>query len=254
MGRGLVLILADEEGPVYSSALEKLEESCLSYPLAGEATPYLMAAADLAIIDCHLQVGQGLQLLQVIKQQRPGTPVVFITAASSEETVLQALRSGAREYFKKPVDHAELLNSVATILSLKRNANWTHLPSALINSKGAPGRQLPCGELPERLLRAIYFIDRHLSSRLSLKDIAQEACLSKYHFSRLFKHYLGLTPIQFILNLRLCRAMDLIRGTDLAITAVAERTGFNDLSDFYRQFKKMNGMAPSVFRTPPASR
>lgn|GEM_PF-1262383 len=254
MRRGLVLILADRGGQVYGGALKKFNESYVLYPLEGADTLYVLTAADLAIIDCDSLVDQGLRLLRRIKRRFPSMPVIFITAASSEEVILQALKAGVREYFRKPVDVAELLESVATILSLKRDTPWTHIPLSTMKNERETEIHSLNDELPERLLRVIQFIEINLPNHLCLDKIAQQACLSKFHFSRLFKQHLGVSPIQFIRNLRIYRATDLLRSTNLAIATVAEQTGFNDLSDFYRRFKKVHGMPPSDFRkslSPP---
>jgi YesN/AraC family two-component response regulator len=253
MGKGVILVLAEGDMQGCRRPLKQLDEICVFYPLDSEITRYLLATADLVIIDCQLLVDQGLQLLRFTKQQRPGTPVIFITAATSEDTVIQALKGGAREYFKKPIESAALINSVENILRLKRETNWTHIPLMLTEKKETLGILKIDGMLPERLLRAINFIEFNLSNHLCLEDIARQACLSKFHFCRLFKQHLKISPKQFILNLRICRATNLIRCTNLSITSVATKSGFSDLSDFYRQFKKINGMPPSDFRNtiPP---
>lgn len=103
--------------------------------------------------------------------------------------------------------------------------------------------------IPERLLRAIRFIETNLSRRISLDEIAQEACLSRFHFSRLFKKHFAVSPMQFILNLRIYIATILLQNSDASIFQVSVRAGFNNLSEFYRQFKKSHKMTPSEFRS-----
>ncbi len=62
-------------------------------------------------------------------------------------------------------------------------------------------------------------------------------CMSKFHFCRIFKKYVGITPMQYAINMRLKKAMTLLQRKDLSISTVAMKAGFRDLSEFNKQFK-----------------
>ncbi len=102
--------------------------------------------------------------------------------------------------------------------------------------------------IPESVVRSIAFIEKNLDFPMSLEQIAGEASMSKFHFCRIFKKIIGSTPKQYVINLRLRRAMSLLQQKDLNICTVALRAGFNDLSEFNKQFKKFYGSSPSSFR------
>lgn len=212
-------------------------------PLAGAAT-VPDGDADLAIIDCGGNADDGLCLLREIKRDRPDLPIIFVTETSSEEVVLRAFRSGAREYFKRPLDLADFQKAVKKILMFKRD-----IPGTVASlSENLPAGLDASIYIPERLLRAISYIEQNLPNPLYLDDIARQACLSKYHFCRMFKKHVGVTPIRFMLSRRIDRAKRLLRRPEFTISSVAIRTGFCDQSEFNKQFKRITGITPSAYR------
>jgi AraC family transcriptional regulator len=100
----------------------------------------------------------------------------------------------------------------------------------------------------QRLGYVIDYIEAHLTDNLSLADIALAAGLSKFHFSRLFKAAIGLTPHQYVLKRRIERAATQLKKDDVAIAAVAYQFGFTDQSHFTRTFKQFKGMTPKAFK------
>ncbi len=72
--------------------------------------------------------------------------------------------------------------------------------------------------------------------------------MSKPHFSRVFKRTTGMSPVQFILGLRIDRAKELLDFTDKTIADVAEASGFQDQNYFARTFKKVTGLTPTQYR------
>ena len=99
----------------------------------------------------------------------------------------------------------------------------------------------------QRLGRVVDYIESHLTEDVSLADLALEAGLSKFHFSRLFKDALGLTPHKYVLKRRIEKATYLLKQGDLAIAQVAHLFGFTDQSHFTRVFKQMKGVTPKSF-------
>jgi len=79
-------------------------------------------------------------------------------------------------------------------------------------------------------------------------SLASRLGLSPYHFQRQFKRITGRTPGEYLKELRLKRAKELLLTTSLEITEIAYAAGFNSLSSFYAVFRKMAGMAPGQYR------
>lgn len=100
----------------------------------------------------------------------------------------------------------------------------------------------------ERIQAAIYFIESHSNEELSLQKIAKSAYLSPFHFLRIFKKEMGLTPHQYLIRTRLRRAIHFLRDTSLPITDIAYEIGFLDLSNFVRTFHTQIGCSPRNFR------
>jgi AraC-like DNA-binding protein len=101
---------------------------------------------------------------------------------------------------------------------------------------------------PITLINVINYIDDNLSARLNLDLLSEKAGLSKYHFCRIFKNNIGLSPMQFIMSMRIAKAKALLKREDANISKIASSLGFNDLSSFTVQFKKVTGTTPIKFR------
>ncbi|MBL1175209.1 helix-turn-helix domain-containing protein [Pantanalinema sp. GBBB05] len=88
------------------------------------------------------------------------------------------------------------------------------------------------------------YINNHLHQDLKLAELAAIAQLSPYHFLRLFKQSIGITPHQYILQCRLNQAKHLLHHTELSIVEIATQTGFCDQSHLTRYFKRCMGVTP----------
>jgi AraC-like DNA-binding protein len=95
---------------------------------------------------------------------------------------------------------------------------------------------------------AIRYIEENLSNVICLDDIAEKANVSKYHFCRLFKKRVGMSPLRFATCMRIEKAKELLKNDDLTISTAAANVGFNDISSFIKQFKRLTGMTPSSYR------
>jgi AraC family transcriptional regulator len=103
-------------------------------------------------------------------------------------------------------------------------------------------------ELFQRLLLATDYIYSFFDQSLSLDELANVSCLSKFHFLRLFKIAFQKTPHQFINEVRLQKAKELLRKSTLDIHQIAQHTGFSNSSSFSRMFYQNTGAYPSQFR------
>lgn len=104
--------------------------------------------------------------------------------------------------------------------------------------------------VPERVLRVVRYLERNFCNEIYLDQLAENACLSKYHFCRTFKTHMGMSPMQYLVQLRLERAkLLLLQHAGLSVSMVALQSGFSDASDLIRHFKKAIGTTPYVYKT-----
>lgn len=90
--------------------------------------------------------------------------------------------------------------------------------------------------------------NEHLSENLSLAAIADELKMSQYHFSRLFKQSINVSPYQYVIRQRLKWAKYLLRTTTLSITVIAKQVGFAHQNQLTVKFRKLTGTTPSNYR------
>jgi AraC-like DNA-binding protein len=104
------------------------------------------------------------------------------------------------------------------------------------------------GHLPDRVARAIQYIETSYQQPLTIEDIADAANLSKYYLIKRFRDTLNMTPIQYVTKVRLEQAINLLRYTDLPIKEIAEKVGYANDNYFNKVFRKVIGIAPGEFR------
>lgn len=101
-----------------------------------------------------------------------------------------------------------------------------------------------------RIQQAIALMEAKFASKLTRDDVARAANLSPFHFSRLFRRVMGLSPHEYLLQRRLCYARHLLTATrgDRSIAHVAAEAGFADQAHLTRQFRRVYGVTPGAFR------
>ena len=118
-------------------------------------------------------------------------------------------------------------------------------------NKSTELRNPPASNAPEvfeRLNRAKQFIDQSYDLPLDLQQISSHACLSRYHFLRLFRQAFNKTPHQYLVERRIEKAKELLSSDELRVTDVCFEVGFQSLGSFSTLFHKSVGHAPITYR------
>jgi len=111
-----------------------------------------------------------------------------------------------------------------------------------------PAARAPLAPEDARIRRARAYLRERLSEPITLEDIAAEVHLSVFHFVRVFRDAVGETPHRYLTRMRIEQAQRLLTGTDLTVSAVAERCGFSNPGTFSATFLKSTGVRPSAYR------
>ena len=104
-------------------------------------------------------------------------------------------------------------------------------------------------ELSRNILRSAKYMNEHVQSPFDLHRVAEEAYMSKYHFTRFFKEFYGMTPWFYFQKRRMENACRLLKTSDQSIKELTKQYGFSQVSAFTRSFKEHIGMTPTDYRT-----
>jgi len=92
------------------------------------------------------------------------------------------------------------------------------------------------------------YINDNIASEIKLSDLANLAGISQYHFSRLFKKSLGISPNKYVIKQRIERAKSLLKNSDLLVTEIALLCGFSSHSHFSKYFRQITGITPKEYK------
>ncbi|MBE9192530.1 AraC family transcriptional regulator [Gloeocapsopsis crepidinum LEGE 06123] len=105
------------------------------------------------------------------------------------------------------------------------------------------------GGLGDRhLFQITEYINAHLEEDIKLADLAELVGISQFHFSRLFKQSMKVSPHQYLLQQRVERAKQLLKTTKYSVVEIALQCGFNSHSHLSKQFRQLTGMTPKAYR------
>ena len=91
-------------------------------------------------------------------------------------------------------------------------------------------------------------LDRGYATPITIKQLSHEVALSPFYLIRLFRRVYKQTPHQYLIQLRIARAKELLSGSDLSVTEICADVGFESLGSFSALFRKTVGISPSAYR------
>lgn len=236
---------------------------------------------DLIISDVMMPEMDGIEMLRSLRANVATShiPVVLLTAKTSIENQIKGLEYGADAYVTKPFSSTFLIARVKNLLSGRKL-----LQTALLSRLMPASNQLaPLGEvkLPAEAAPAtasaadataeptptddvqavqsphdrkfmeklVALMEKNMDNGdLIVDDLVQEMAVSRSVFFKKLKTLTGLAPVEFIKEVRINRAIELIKTGEYSMTQVAYMVGINDPRYFSKCFKAKMGMTPTEFR------
>jgi AraC family transcriptional regulator len=132
------------------------------------------------------------------------------------------------------------VESLANVLAVSLLRGYSATQSHVSRYEGGLGDR--------KILQVSEYIHAHLDQEIQLADLANIVGISQYHFSRLFKQSMGISPHQYLLQQRVEQAKQLLKNSRLAIAEIALQCGFNSQSHMGKAFRELTGMTPSQYR------
>lgn len=210
-------------------------------------SPLGRAREGLIISDLMMPIMDGYQLLEKLKSDDATRhiPVIMLTARAEARDRLKALRIGVDDYLTKPFEQEELLVRISNLLknqtSRQKEAAF-HQGEEFVTSKQSV-KDLQWLETFEN------FVKGNLSDTLlCIPMLAQEFAMSESTLLRQLKRLTGLTPNQYLQEIRLEQARLLLENrTHNSVSNVASKVGYIDTRSFSRRYKKRFGKLPSEY-------
>lgn len=179
---------------------------------------------DMVFLDIEMPGYNGIEVMERIKVSYAGTiKFIVITAYGYFDYAQAALRLGARDILLKPIEPKQFLETMERVMGYKYTDN-------------------------QSFNDILEYVNNNYDKHLGLNDCANQLHISPNYISRMFKKYTQVSFITYINELRIKKALELLRDTDLSIKEIAQRVGYNNLNYFYKNFKAVTGITPRIFK------
>jgi AraC-like DNA-binding protein len=103
-------------------------------------------------------------------------------------------------------------------------------------------------DMYSRIIAAKMYIDENFQESIDLDRISREACISRFHFHRLFTQVYHQTPHRYLTQKRINLAIKLLKEEEITVREVCSSIGFESMGSFSVLFKKVIGSAPHCYR------
>lgn len=222
-GRGLHILVVDDDASVREALEAALAPEYIVHTVAttSQARALLLRQPVAAIIlDAILGAEHGLDGVPQLRKVSHA-PILVLTGHSNEDLAIRAVWANVDGYLKKPISVQDVRAAIEGALSSGEDASD---PAVRVRRalEAYPPRPLGAAELVSRF------------------------GMTEGHLRRLFRAAFGRTPRQYLAELRVRRAEELLRTTDQSVKQAALHVGFTNLAVFRRVFKRVFGRTPQV--------
>lgn len=201
---------------------------------------------DLIVCDVIMPGMNGMEFCMKVKndQRTSHIPLILLTASSSEEKKIEGFETGADDYITKPF-YFELLESRIKNLIAQREK----LQKIFHKQIEIKPTDITVTSLDEKLIqKALTIVEQNIAnSNFSVEEMSREIGMSRVHLYKKLLSLTGKSPLEFIRLLRLKRAAQLLEKSQLSVSEIAYKVGFNNPKAFSKYFKEEFGLLPSVF-------
>ena len=237
------IILIDDEPYVLEQFSELFDWNDMGYNLIGTFSDASEALdcirknkVDVIVSDIKMPGMSGLELAKFCYEYYPDTKIILLTAFRQFEYAQEAIKYNVVDYIVKPVSYDSIKQSLMRI-----NAK-THA-SAVSDDYLEENTYKN-----DVVFAAITYVNANLENDISLVSVAQHVNMNPSYFSHYFKKHVNMNFVDFLTNLRIERAKQILRCDDMSILDICYVVGYKNQTHFYNVFKTLTGVTPAQYR------
>ncbi len=202
---------------------------------------------DLIISDIMMPGVDGVELTKKLKTEllTSHIPIILLTAKRSVEHELEGLEAHADDYITKPFNMDVLHLRIHNLIESRRK-----FKERFIREIHLQPIDIEYSSLDQQFLqKVIDIIQRHLEEpEFNIETLSKKIGMSRRSFYNKIKSLTGLKPNEFLRLIRLKKAAQFLKESQLTVSEICYTVGFNDMSRFFKYFKHQFGMSPNTFR------
>lgn len=205
---------------------------------------------DIILSDVMFPAENGCDFCEQVFSIKPETRIVIISAFDNFDFARRSIKFQAMDYLLKPVSK-EQLNQVLKLCVAQLEKKHTDgsvkpEPVALGDITEDFGKNEKSSE--EQIKAMMERIETKVAGKYTLSGMAAQCCLSEVYFSYLFKKVSGMSPMNYLVKVRMERACELMNSTNWRMVKIAQSVGYADYQYFTKVFKKKMGKTPGEYR------
>jgi signal transduction histidine kinase/ligand-binding sensor domain-containing protein/DNA-binding response OmpR family regulator len=201
---------------------------------------------DLIVSDIMMPEMDGIQLCIKIKSDErvSHTPVILLTARSSDEQRLEGFKTGADDYITKPFNFEVLEARINNLLRQREKSQKIFRKTLDVKSS-----ELQITPLDVTFIEnAVKCVEKNVfSPHFSVEDLGMELGISRAYVFKKIQALTGKTPLEFIRTIRMQHAAQLLEKSQLSVSEIAYKVGFNNPRYFTKYFKEQFNVLPSDY-------
>lgn len=193
---------------------------------------------DIVFVDIQMPIMSGLDFLEQASKEFPETRFIIISGYDDFSYAQKAIRYQVIEYLLKPVEEEDLNNAILRAVKSICPEFKPHDEKPDVTNLDS-----------DRVIEIIHdYIEKNYSQNIKISHFSDEYFFSKEYLTRQFKAKYGCGIYEYVLQVRMTRARQLLQNQDMKIQDIAQRVGYADKNYFSKAFRTYYGVSPTEFR------